>query len=497
MPSNNTIPFMLNRLHSAIWALAPLSMLANNVQVSNVALTGKNTASDTYQVQFDLSWENSWRTSSAEANYDAAWVFFKFRANNGAWQHGMVNTSGHVAASGSTIATVPDAMGVFIHRNADGIGNVNFPATQVVWNYGASGVADDAIIEIRVYALEMVYIPQGNFQLGDGSTTGIERQFELAQTGAPYTVTSEAAITLGGAGGTSLNARNNSASFGIPDDFSYTTSVPLPAAFPKGFNAYYLMKYECTEYQYVEFLNTLTSTQAAARFPDQTGVDGHTIDDNGTAPNLFVTAAPERVCGELDGVDVLAYADWAGLRPMTEMEYEKACRGKLAAVAGEYPWGNTALHGTAYAYSNAGLTNETVSNPSAVNGNCQYGLVAVPTQTRRAGIFAGSFVTANRVQAGAGYFGAMELAGMVQELTVGVGNTQGRAFTGAHGNGQLTAAGNPDVVNWPLSNTFWTTHGGGYNSGSPSVLRTSDRSGANIGVSIGGSTYGMRLCRTQ
>jgi formylglycine-generating enzyme required for sulfatase activity len=478
-------------------ATTPLFTLANNINVSNVLLMGKNTGSDTYQVQFDLSWENSWRTSSAEANYDAAWIFFKFRANNGLWQHGMINTTGHVAASGSTIATVPDAMGVYVHRSADGIGNVSYPAMQVAWNYGASGVADDAIIEIRVYALEMVYVPQGNFQIGDGSTTTIERQFEMGQSGAPYVVTSEAAITLGGPGATNLNARNNTGSSGSADDFTYAVAQTLPAAFPKGFQAYYMMKYECTEYQYVEFLNTLTSTQAAARFPNQTGIDGHTIDDTGTAPNIHVTTAPERVCGELDGVDVLAYADWAGLRPLSELEYEKACRGKLAAVAGEYPWGTTTLHSASYAYTNSGLANEAVSNPGSVNGNCQWGFTSVPTQTRRSGIFAGSFVTANRTQAGAGYFGAMELAGMVMELTVGVGNTQGRAFTGANGNGQLTAAGSADVPNWPGGNAFWTVHGGAYNSGSPSVLRTSDRSAANAGLSIGGSTYGMRLCRTQ
>jgi hypothetical protein len=38
---------------------------ANNIQVSNVTVTGKNTTSDFVLVQFDLTWENSWRITSA------------------------------------------------------------------------------------------------------------------------------------------------------------------------------------------------------------------------------------------------------------------------------------------------------------------------------------------------------------------------------------------------------------------------------------------------
>lgn len=57
-----------------------LSMLnANNITISNLSLTGKNTTDDYILVQFDVSWENSWRTSSAPNNWDAAWVFVKYR----------------------------------------------------------------------------------------------------------------------------------------------------------------------------------------------------------------------------------------------------------------------------------------------------------------------------------------------------------------------------------------------------------------------------------
>lgn len=34
----------------------------------------------------------------------------------------------------------------------------------------------------------------------------------------------------------------------------------------------------------------------------------------------------------------LAFADWAGLRPMPELEYAKAARGPQAPIGTEYPW---------------------------------------------------------------------------------------------------------------------------------------------------------------
>lgn len=59
-------------------------LLANNITLSNITTTGQNTSAGTNNaanftlVEFDLSWENSWRTSSAPNNWDAAWVFVKF-----------------------------------------------------------------------------------------------------------------------------------------------------------------------------------------------------------------------------------------------------------------------------------------------------------------------------------------------------------------------------------------------------------------------------------
>ena len=62
--------------------------LSNNVQVSNVRLTNQNTTDDFTMVEFDIIWENSWRYNGGPNNWDAAWIFVKYKIGaNGAWNH--------------------------------------------------------------------------------------------------------------------------------------------------------------------------------------------------------------------------------------------------------------------------------------------------------------------------------------------------------------------------------------------------------------------------
>ncbi|MFZ9681305.1 MAG: hypothetical protein ACO3CL_07780, partial [Bacteroidia bacterium] len=59
--------------------------LSNNLTVTNVALRNRNTtagpndSSNFAFIQASLSWENSWRINTGPANYDAVWVFAKYR----------------------------------------------------------------------------------------------------------------------------------------------------------------------------------------------------------------------------------------------------------------------------------------------------------------------------------------------------------------------------------------------------------------------------------
>jgi len=159
------------------------TLAANNIAISNLSLTDKNTTDHFTMVQFDISWENSWRTSSAPNNWDAAWVFVKYRKAGGEWNHAWLNENGHTTPAGSIImpglvdpgsafnATTNPGLGAFIYRSADGTGTFTNTGVQLRWNYGANGLTDADVAEIKVFAIEMVYVPQGAFAAGSG---GIE-----------------------------------------------------------------------------------------------------------------------------------------------------------------------------------------------------------------------------------------------------------------------------------------------------------------------------------
>jgi hypothetical protein len=80
---------------SACCFLFSLESAANNITVSSVSLTARNKTADYVQVQFNLSWNNSFRVTTGPSNWDAAWVFIKFKVGvNGEWKHASISTTG-------------------------------------------------------------------------------------------------------------------------------------------------------------------------------------------------------------------------------------------------------------------------------------------------------------------------------------------------------------------------------------------------------------------
>lgn len=439
-----------------------LNAKANNIEVNNAALTKLNTASSNMLVKFDLSWDNSWRVGAGGTQRDAAWVFVKYKpAGSNEWRHATLSTNGgdHAPATDSVIDVPLDGKGAFIYRSSDGTGSVNYAQTGLRWNYGADGQSFQKgdQIEVSVHAIEMVYIPEGAFHLGSGGNESAHFYKSPTETDT-YVVTSEAAIDVGTTNG----------------NLYYATGVggdgvgPIPAAFPKGYAAFYCMKYEISQGQYVDFLNKLTPAQANSRYPNYFGQYRHTIHYDSLS-GKYIADAPDRACNWLNWADGAAYADWACLRPMTELEFEKACRGTEAPVPNEYAWGTTIISaptaiiddGTPYSKVNQG------------NCNCPG---ASPVGPFRCGIFAASTNNPTREQAGATFYGVMEMSGNLWERYVTVYNAPGRSFTGLHGNGVLASNGNADVANWPGTDAVGAGFRGGRYHWSISEGCVSDRS---------------------
>lgn len=426
-------------------SVLPKPAAANDIAVTNVVLVNQMVGDNTVDVKFDLTWENSWRSADpaypAYTNWDAAWIFVKYRDESGNWQHATLSTNRahHTCATNSTIDPAPDGMGAFVYRAGSFAGGaVSYPNTRLRWAYGVNGLnfAAGAAVTVAVHAVEMVYVPQGSFYVGSGGTESGSFTDGSWVNGAtiPFQIASEAALTIANAAGnlwgTSSSGLNT---IGAPGTLS--------AAFPKGFAAFYCMKHEITQGQYADFLNKLTSNQASARDPAGLSAKRYTI--TGSYP-AFSASAPDRACNYLGWNDGLAYADWAGLRPMTELEYEKACRGPAAPVANEYPWGGTTYTQLVDEIGTSGSGAET---PSPATANCCLEGAANIQGPTRAGIFATAL--SDRVLSGATYWGIMEMGGNLEERPVAVSTAVGRLFTGLHGDGHLGADGNANVGNWP------------------------------------------------
>ncbi len=139
----------------------------------------------------------------------------------------------------------------------------------------------------------------------------------------------------------------------------------------------------------------------------------------------------------------MAWLDWAAMRPMTELEYEKACRGGGNTPSPlEFAWGNTTISPITTA------TNQGAANETWATGNANYS--GGPAIQMRCGALATASST--RTTSGATFYGIMEMTGNVREFAIYAGNAAGRTFTGLHGDGILTAVAEANTAFWP-SNT--------------------------------------------
>jgi len=547
---------------------------ANNIRIQNATLyKGPNQPAGTIDIKFDVVWDNA---NSDQANgpvdengqhyFDRAWIFVKFwdttqMTSAQPWGHAILTTGGTLSAYNATtgVGITADGMGAFA---APGTGQT------VRWNYdatlipGASGyVLSTDTVKVRVMAIEMVRIPTGSFDIGDG-IGGTE------STNA-FHVTNDTKLTIGATLVGSIKVDVN----GYDDDQIELTGIGIDgdggldtdnngtidnAFFPTGYNAFYLMKYEVTQGQYRDFLNTLTRAQQAARVA--TGITAGTtsvtnryvMNNTATAANIASadnyrngircdatihtsnpvtfycdydndgsTADPATInestdgewiaCNYMSWMDLAAFSDWAGLRPMTELELEKACRGGgvTDSVTGVRAWGN-ATDETA----TSSLTSPGTASEAPNQGNCNYSSCS-PDGPYRVGSYADSSST--RQNSGASYYGVMDLSGSLWERPVTVGNGTsgtvigGRAFAGSHGDGTLTTLasyhGNATNPDWPGYDTTYPTRGisGAVGSGSrggtwlsgATFARASDRYFAAITSPTRYLHYGGRLARTS
>lgn len=482
---------------------------ANNIQISSVSIEKKDTIEGTAFVQFTLSWDHSWK-DRVHYNWDAAWVFVKsYSPSERIWRHvSFTKPEGSpVQKAGNNCymalphnigkANVPIwsefgtsqtdfgttmYSGVFIYRKEVGNGSLLIEDIQLQFNYRDYNFTDQDLIQVAVFAIEMVYVPAKEFFIGDGTSPN-----------ALYAQDKNLIIKVDVPNGQqSLMGK-------VTEETGWTyNGTAVPDTFPKGKKAFYMMKYEISQHGYADFLNTLNPEQQRNRtscnpfaakgtvalvpsnynsnplqyrnyvriktpaepetndYPAKGAVFGHSISGANNDESWDRESNGGNIaCNFLSWDDGLAYLDWACLRPMSEMEFEKACRGHQFLRRG-MAWGEQ--YGVAannFAITDAGLATEVSSNPAA----CYLETGKAPW-VMRVGAFARDSTLRN--EAGASYYGIMNLSDNLWERCVNVSTAEGRTFIPREGDGALNEqTGDAEVEDMMKGIVCWPSAAGG------------------------------------
>jgi formylglycine-generating enzyme required for sulfatase activity len=387
-------------------------------------------------VPAQVTWKNAWRNAR---NHDAVWLFVKIRGTpNGSWRHARLSSAVSSSATPALTCHVSaDRVGAFCAPAAAHRGDVNGNVTLELEAVSLpESIRNSATAQAVIHGVEMVYVPDGPFYLGDPDPRSVERAayYRSNSSGGhagTYRVASEGAITVAPNEGALYYRSTN--------QYEGDRGGPIPAEFPKGTRAFYAMKYEVSQGQYAAYLNSISSDAApfraniaGPRYSSDRGtirvVDGH-----------YVAERPNRPANMLSWDDGCAFADWAGLRPMTELEFTKAARGPAQPVAGDYPWGtNSKARLLRRLQADGDLAQTGEADESRLSDDTKEAL-------------------------GASYWWIMDLAGSVWEKVVTLGHATGRAFKGTHGDGELAPYGRASNSDWPAGD--FEAGGYGYRGG--------------------------------
>ncbi len=473
-------------IYASIFActFAARNIYATNLELTRLELVlkdGENKHRDFY-VDITISWQNAWYNKK---NYDAAWVFFKYLRTTGGYTHAKIRMEGHSFLSEKNpgnlkILPSKDGTGIFLQPTSEYRGPIE---ARVRIQLDTAVLANKAFVLgnhlLNGYGIEMVYIPDGHFFLGDSDSLSIRASsfYKSGGDGRPdgsLEIRNETeAIPVGKEKGAIYYHVGNK-------DYQGDQSGPVPASYPKGVNGFYIMKYELQQSQYANFLNSLQAMATSAR-SKIASKDYHKLRGGiSLNENIFVATTKNRPANFVSWDDGCAFADWAALRPMTDFEYVKVCRGPTSPVPRDYPWG-------------------TASKDKLKR------FVDADNELKWAdGLNESQLNDANRETFGASYYWVMDLAGSLWERVVSIGAERGRRFVGSHGDGNLSY-GYATNTDWPSgdhnSGGYGFAGGGFYQHGLYTAFHVphSPVAARNFGSWAGGyasEAYGQRFVRT-
>jgi hypothetical protein len=160
-------------------------------------------------------------------------------------------------------------VGVFLYRSSEGTGNLSLSNVRLKWNWSANGVVVGDVIDVKVFGVEMVYVPQGAFFAGDNATgDGAFRQG--LSDNDPWHISNEGSLVVTSPAGNGTGAGQTASVYSYVEGSGgggdgTGSTFTIPAIFPKGYSGFYIMKGEVSQGQWVGFFNTLDATQKATR----------------------------------------------------------------------------------------------------------------------------------------------------------------------------------------------------------------------------------------
>ena len=380
------------------WLLVIGLLISFSAQSSDLQI-GEVRVIDHKQLSFTVSWKHCWNLEGEKTpfNHDAVYFFLKASHNNGEAKTFVLKS---ISSNSKALTVKLKSIGGLIETQTQSDTSVDVtilvdleePLLTGDWN-------------INAYALEMVQIPEGSFWVGDSlsnNTLGNRMGSPLLIDGSPKSVFQK---------GDSIASTNNAVS---------------------GFKSFYLMKQEICQANYVDFLNSISEQEAELMKPSILSLPVNSPQRN----RCFITQIGKQfgvdanqngilnegndggaiACNWLTNNQLLAYLSWAGLRPLTELEFEKSCRGPLRSKPKEFAWG-TICSTDANELVMANTTFETASETgNDSSGLTNHALIAGSRYIEgpiRSGF---SFTQkSNRIRAGAGFYGNADLSGNLWE----------------------------------------------------------------------------------
>ncbi len=425
----------------------------NNLAISGVTLYGA-TSAGLASIGFTIAENNvSTGVSANLAAYNTAdWIFVKFSTAAGAdgtWNHATL-TGGTVDA-GATLTAASDNKGVFLNHTA--ISAYWTAGTTVTWNMAADGVALSKV-RVKVFVISMVKVPTGSFVYNVLNYGGATFNNYTAGGSLSATITNAGLATGTGSNNLPLNA---------------------PVGWPNGYNSFYIGRYEVTQGQYADFLNAVHSSTAALL-----NIIGQGMTNTGTYPNIYAAVDPNMPRYYSSIGDIWSYLSWAGLRPPTEMEFEKAGRD-LSPDARPYSWGSAVPPASPWVSTYYTAPNEGVVR-SRVYAN--YYQMAGPLDVGR---YMSGDVYRTAAETGASPWGIADLTGNVAEFVLNCSY----ASVPANGTGTVYWP-----ANWPAPGSITIGRRGFGYFFSWSGLNLSLRPDVSFVGTARGSELGGRGCRT-